>query len=164
MENKYDFLKPYVGHNDLKGIYFMTVSNTEIEEAECIIKTQFPLEIKEFYKEIGCGTLCCGYKYPEMYHNISNLILPPITVAHFSRGILEFDGQDFYMSESAFEDLHPGDLPFFEIHSSEYFLLMKLNSDNPNAVWDGKTKITDSFEEFVYRLYYESPIFYEQYM
>jgi hypothetical protein len=68
------------------------------------------------------------------------------------------------MSYSTYELLEPGDLPFFEIGDSSSFLLMKLNSDNPNAVWDYDLTICDSFEEFIWRLYYESPSFYGQYM
>ena len=44
---------------------------------------------------------------------------------------------------------------------------MKLNSDNPNAVWtDGYSpiKIEDSFEKFIWRLYYESPWFYDDFI
>ena len=37
---------------------------------------------------------------------------------------------------------------------------MKLNSENPNAVWDWDTKIEDSFERFIWRLYYEDPGYY----
>ena len=40
---------------------------------------------------------------------------------------------------------------------------MKLNSDNPNAVWAlGNIKIEDSFEKFIWRLYYEDPTYYGQ--
>ena len=56
----------------------------------------------------------------------------------------------------------PGDLPFFEIGDSCRFLLMKLYSNNPNAIWTfGNIKIEDSFERFIWRLYYESPWFYD---
>ena len=63
--------------------------------------------------------------------------------------------------DSFYELLEPGDLPFFEIADSSSFLLMKPFSDNPNAVWDYDLKIEDSFEKFIWRLYYESPSFYE---
>ena len=50
-------------------------------------------------------------------------------------GILQHPEEEYYMAESAYEDLEPGELPFFEIGDSSSFLIMKLNSDNPNAVW-----------------------------
>lgn len=160
MANNYDFLKKYVGHNDLKGTYFLKVEENEICEGERILKHELPSQLKEFYNEIGYGTLSCGEKYPEMYCEISNLILPPITASNFSKGLLEFEDQDFYMAESTYELLEPGDLPFFEIGDSTNFLLMKLNSDNPNAVWWYNEKIEDSFERFIWRLYYEDPAYY----
>ena len=59
------------------------------------------------------------------------------------------------------ELLQPGDLPFFEIADSSSFMVMKLRSDNPNAVWsDCGVKIEDSFEKFIWRLFYEDPGFY----
>jgi hypothetical protein len=63
--------------------------------------------------------------------------------------------------DSFYEDLEPGDLPFFEMYDSSYFLVMKPHSDNPNAIWTiSNIKIEDSFEKFIWRLYYESPEFY----
>ena len=62
------------------------------------------------------------------------------------------------MAESAYELLQPGDLPFFEISDSSSFMVMKLNSDNPNAVWFmGHEKIEESFERFIWNLYYDDP-------
>jgi len=159
---KYDFLKKYVGHNDLKGTYFFSISEEEIGEGERILGCKFPDQLKEFYKEIGAGILSCGNKYPEMKcEYVSNDILPPLAAANFSKGILEFDDQDYYMAKPTYELLEPGDLPFFEIGDSTRFLVMKLNSDNPNAVWCYDIKIEDSFEKFIWRLYYESPWFYD---
>lgn len=174
MDNKYSYLKAYCHHpgnsNTPKALIspfnsFGELYDGELEKAEKILGQEFPGELKNFYKEIGVGKLMKPHKVPPDYSFSGvNEILSPIAAANFSKGILFWNGQENWMSESAYEDLNPGDLPFFEIHSSEYFLVMKLNSDNPKAVWDGNTKITDSFEEFMHRLYYESPIFYEQYM
>ena len=63
--------------------------------------------------------------------------------------------------DSFYELLEPGDLPFFEIGDSSSFMVMKPHSDNPNAVWYmGVEKIEDSFEKFIWRLYYEDPSYY----
>lgn len=136
----------------------------DIQKAEKILGRSFPNELRAFYKEIGCGTLWQSFdENPDTTFREGNTILPPLAAANFSKGILFWENQMHYMAEDFYEDLQPGDLPFFELHSSLYFFVMKLNSNNPNAVWDGNKKICNSFEEFIYRLYYESPIFYEQY-
>ncbi len=162
MSVNFDYLKKYVSHNDLKGTYFLPVFEEEISAAEKILGFDFPRELKNFYNQIGAGILSCGEKYPEMFaESVTNEILPPLVVANFSKGILLWEGQDHWMSEDAYELLEPGDLPFFEIGDSSSFMVMKSNSDNPNAVWtDCGVKIEDSFEKFIWRLYYESPSFY----
>jgi antitoxin YxxD len=158
MTERYSYLKKY-----LKGTYFLPVSKLEIEEAELQLKVELPIQLKDFYNEIGAGILSCGERYPEMLaDSLTNEILPPLVAANFSKGILRWDGQDNWMSESTYELLEPGDLPFFEIGDSTRFLIMKLYSDNPNAIWAfGNIKIEDSFEKFIWRLYYESPWFYD---
>jgi antitoxin YxxD len=159
----YDFLKRYVGFNDLKGTYFLPVKQEEIENAEKLLGKKFPSELQKFYQEIGTGILSCGEKYPEMYTDVYNDVLPPHAAVNFALGITEWEGQqNFIARDIVEEDLNPGDLPFFEIVDSCRFLIMKLNSDNPNAVWTiSGIKIEDSFERFIWRLYYESPSFYD---
>ena len=144
---------------------FYPLDPGELEEAESLLGQRFPDQLREFYQQIGCGNLTTPYNPPEGYSfcNI-NEILPPSVVAHLGRGELEWEGQHYWMSEATFELLQPGDLPFFEIGDSTRFLLMKLNSDNPNAVWhQGRRnfKVEDSLERFVYRLYYEDPGYYD---
>ena len=140
---------------------FGPLYENEIEEAEIIIQKSFPSELVEFYKNIGVGKLMKPYDYNDSFSfSGSNEIISPIAAANFSKGILFWDGQTNYMAESSYEDLEPGDLPFFEIADSSSFLLMKLNSDNPNAVWRYNEKIEDSFERFIWRLYYEDPAYY----
>ena len=140
---------------------FHPVSEDEIKKAEKILGCSFPNQLREFYKNIGYGSLTTPYNPPENYTFYgANDILPPFIIANFSKGILEWDNQHSWMAESTYEDLEPGDLPFFEIGDSSSFLIMKLYSDNPSAVWSGNIKIEDSFEKFIWRLYYESPSYY----
>ena len=159
---KYEYLRKYVGHNDLKGTYFLPVSGEELAKAEVELGFEMPNQLKEFYKEIGAGILSCGEKYPEMLaDSLTNEILPPLVASNFSKGILIWEGQDNWMAEPTYELLEPGDLPFFEIGDSSSFMIMKPNSDNPNAIWYmGREKIEDSFEKFIWRLYYEDPSYY----
>ena len=164
MSKNYEYLRRYIGHNDLKGTYFLPVSEDKIKSAEEKMGKKFPDQLRSFYKEIGTGILSCGEKYPEMLaDSVDNCILPPHIVVDYMQGILQHpEENDYYMAESSYEDLEPGDLPFFEIGDSCRYLIMKLNSDNPNAVWSvSGIKIEDSFEKFIWRLYYESPWFYD---
>jgi hypothetical protein len=162
MSVKFDYLKKYVSHNDLKGTYFLPVFEEEISAAEKILGFNFPRELKNFYNQIGAGILSCGEKYPEMFaESVTNEILPPLVVANFSKGILLWEGQDHWMAEDTYELLEPGDLPFFEVGDSNYFLIMKPHSNNPSAVYDmGGNLVEDSFERFIWRLYYEDPSYY----
>lgn len=129
---------------------------------------KFPTELRRFYEEIGFGMLRSPNNPPSDYQFYSNNeILPPLIAVDYMLGILEHPETDYidnhyYMSESAYEDLKTGDFPFFEIGDSCRYLIMKLNSENPNAIWSvSGIKIEDSFEKFIWRLYYESPWFYD---
>ena len=143
---------------------FSPVSNKEIKEAEEILRCPFPDQLANFYRTIGCGNITTSVDQQNKPSTIDgNEILPPIVAARFAKGILRWENQTMHwMAESTYELLEPGDLPFFEIGDSTNFLVMKLNSDNPNAIWtDGlPIKIEDSFEKFIWRLYYESPSYY----
>lgn len=161
----FDYLRCYVLGSDESDVLFNTfefVSAEEIAQAENILGRPFPEELKRFYIEIGSGTLQAPYNRPDNYEFYStNEILPPLVVARFAKGILSWGGQRHWMAKDTLELLEPGDLPFFEIGDSSSFMVMKLYSENPNAVWsDCGVKIEDSFERFIWRLYYESPEYY----
>ena len=147
----------HIGQNNV----FDVVSEDEIIKGEQILGLPFPDQLKDFYRQIGYGNLTTpSNPAPDYDFYSSNEILPPSVAARFAKGILEWESQTHWMSEATYELLEPGDLPFFEIADGSCFLLMKLNSENPNAVWDWDTKIEDSFERFIWRLYYEDPGYY----
>lgn len=149
----------YIGENNV----FFPVNLEEIKEAEALLGEELPDQLKDFYMQIGYGHLTTPHNPPLDYEcRSSNEILPPIVVANFSKGILQWKWQEHWMSEDmAYDLLEPGDLPFFEMYDSTHFLIMKIHSDNPNAVWTlSNIKIEDSFEKFIWRLYYESPGYY----
>jgi hypothetical protein len=152
----------YIGSRNV----FFPISEKDIEKAEHLLGFPFPSQLRQFYKTIGAGALDTPYNSSQEYEapSLTNYILPPFVVANFTKGILTWEGQHtHWMAEDVYEDLEPGDLPFFEIGDSSRFLVMKPHSENPNAVWtDGiPLKIEDSFERFIWRLYYESPWFYD---
>ena len=142
---------------------FYPLDPGELEEAESLLGQRFPDQLREFYQQIGYGNLTTPYNPPEGYSFCNtNEILSPSVVAHLGRGELEWEGQEYWMSEATFELLQPGDLPFFEVADSNYFMVLKPHLDNPNAVYtDTNIKIENSLERFIWRLYYESPWFFD---
>src|SRR5262245_22327061 len=182
MVNKFEYLKKYMWQTYKeekvqiwRNNIFYEISSEEIESAELKIEMEFPTELKEFYQDIRCVYLTTPNNagaYYKSYH--SNEILPPLAAAHFYQGILEHQiepkeealsyDEEHWLALATLEILKPGDLPFFEIADSSNFLIMKLRSENPNAVWTdcGTIKIEDSFEKFIWRLYYEDPGYYGQ--
>jgi hypothetical protein len=158
MVNKYGYLKKYINSPKVNNIFY-PVSDEAIKKAEGLLKIEFPPQLKEFYREIGYGFLVAPENPPNKYSFYNtNRINPPGVISD-----ILVDGQESgLISREAYEDLEPGDLPFFEIGDSCRYLIMKLNSDNPNAVWSvSGIKIEDSFEKFIWRLYYESTWFYD---
>ncbi|MGI4851121.1 MAG: SMI1/KNR4 family protein [Janthinobacterium lividum] len=171
---QYDYLKSY-HRNHLRGYHnwFDNINRKEIEEAETILHSNFPSQLRKFYEEIGYGFLQRPHylRDDKNYDFFStNRICPPLVISHFYQGILEhqieekeeaLEYDDEWLALGALEMMEPGDLPFFEISDSSSFMIMKLHSDNPNAVWFmGAEKIEDSFERFIWRLYYENPKYY----
>ena len=169
MTGNFSYLKKYIsGGGNINTNCFGRVAEIEIERAEITMGRKFPSELREFYKTIGYGMLRSPHTPPSGYQFYSNNeILPPHIAVDYMLGILQHtaDGRysDYYMAESAYELLQPGDLPFFEISDSSSFMVMKLNSDNPNAVWFmGHEKIEESFERFIWNLYYDDPSYYSR--
>lgn len=160
----FDYLKKFIttptNTTDTFQNSFYPVSKSEINNAEKKIQHAFPDQLKAFYTEIGYGFLIAPEKKTDDYEFCNvNRIIDPETLA----GIILNGPKSEQISPSTYELLEPGDLPFFEIGDSSSFLLMKLNSDNPNAVWwYNSEKIEDSFEKFIWRLYYEDPAYYSK--
>jgi hypothetical protein len=147
------------------------IKPNDIIAAERLLGFQFPAELRQFYQEVGCARITSPEKRPVSYKFYdSNEILPPLVAAHFYQGIKKYHEAQFedpleydehYLANYILDLLEPGDLPFFEIGDSSSFMVMKTQSDNPNAVWYmGEEKIEDSLEKFIWKLYYEGPSYY----
>jgi hypothetical protein len=174
MNNSFHYLIPYlpdgIGKSgDVSDNWFAPLSEKEILNAEKKMGQKFPPELRRFYENIGFGMLRSPNNPSRDYQFYgNNEILPPQIAVDYMLGILEHPETDYfdnhyYMAESAYELLQPGDLPFFEIEDSSSFMIMKLNSENPNAVWFmGHEKIEDSFEKFIWNLYYDDPSYYSR--
>lgn len=144
---------------------FRPVKIEDIHEAEKMLGFPFPSELRQFYEQIGTGYLTTPLNPPPDYtFSGENEILPPLTVAHFGRGELEWEGQQHWISPSFVETfLEPGNLPVCDISDSAIYMVLKARSENPNAVWYmGQKKIEDSFETFIRNLYYDDPAYYER--
>jgi hypothetical protein len=157
----YEYLKKYVldGHEGSRlPNNFWNISQKEIEEFEQKVGIVIPSELKTFYQEIGYGFLTHPYKYDAEYDFCNtNRIIPPSDLEDIVLNRVESG----LIMEATLELLSPGDLPVFEIGDSTDFMIMKPFSDNPNAVWyQGYEKIEDSFERFIYNLYYDDPSYY----
>ena len=161
----YEYLKKYrygLPESDCLFNCFFTINEPEIIQAEKELGYKFPNELRIFYEEIGYGDLSAPQERPDDYKFYGkNTILPPQIISNFKKGILTNHDLEYYMMEDVYEDLEPGDLPVFEIGDSTRFLIMRPLSDHPNAVYTlSNIKIEDSFAQFIYRLYHESPTYY----
>jgi len=163
MSEAFNYLKHYIrktgegssGPND-----FWPVFKEELIKSEEELGIPFPQQLRTFYQSIGYGFLTHPHTLPKGYSFFStNRINSPNMISSI---VLKGPNSGLILDE-AYELLQPSDLPFFEMYDSTHFLVMKPNSPNPNAVWTlgfQPIKIEDSFEKFIWRLYYESPDFY----
>ncbi|NCQ66284.1 MAG: hypothetical protein GW748_00860, partial [Alphaproteobacteria bacterium] len=89
-------------------------------------------------------------------NTFANRLLDPESAADIK--LLGYDSGQILPSVKFAED----ELPIFEVDGGEMFFVMKPQSDNPNAVYRdmGQGVLEDSFEKFIWRLYYESPLYY----
>lgn len=122
---------------------FFKVSDKEIAEAEERIGRKFPNELKEFYKQIGYGFMCREDR------TMFDRLLDPDTVASFRLC------EDIYEGDPTCADYDDEDkLVFFEV-DEETFITMDLTSTNANGqspVYYFEQKISDSLEEFLYKM------------
>jgi hypothetical protein len=153
---KYEYLKRYVNFNDFDGKkpmnWFESVSENDIFLSETRLGFKFPDQLREFWLNIGYGSL------PNGSSNYNHFLYPK-AIADIL--LSDPDSPDCPVIYEFYDMLEPGDMPFFEIGDSVSFLYMRPKSEKPNAVYDSLgNEVSPSFEEFIHRLYYESPTFY----
>jgi len=153
----FDYLKPYMGKKGIGENKFFPVSAQDIEEAEKRIGYKFPPQLRVFYEEIGDGSFQSNHDNSIVDDGCyANCILHPKESADIK--LLGYDSGQILPSVKFAED----ELPIFEIADGANFFVMKPQGDNPNAVYQFMEGglIEDSFEKFIWRLYYESPLYY----
>jgi hypothetical protein len=165
MENDkhYLFLKNFV---DLSGYVkiseqnnFESLTEQDIVLAERCLNLKFPKQLRQFYLEIGCGNLTTPENPPIDYRFMAeNEILHPSSIVK----IMLLGHDSGLISQDVLDFLQPGDMPFFHIADSCLFLIMKPLSKKPNAVYNQfGDLIEENFSQFIWRLYFESPCYYE---
>ena len=164
---KYDYLKKYINFDKFDGLrpynWFEPIDCRTIEEAEKRLGFEFPSSLKEFWLEIGKGSLPNPVSFDDDYvaaHN--NHIFSPDEIAD----IMLLQEESAYIVLELSEYIEEGyikedDIIFFEIADMSSFLVMKPSSDKPDAVYDMLGNVIEEhFEKFIWRLYYESPDYY----
>ena len=75
---------------------------------------------------------------------------------------LHSSDEQYAMSPDDYSIMQKGCLPVFYIGNGCGYLTLKPHSETPNAVWEdfGENIVEESFEKFIWRLYYESPSYY----
>lgn len=160
--SKYNYLKKYINNNAIPPRNrFSPVTKNQIDTAENRLGFNLPIALKEFWLEIGKGTLYISYKEERGWLN--NYIYSPKEIADI---ILLKEESNLILPEAVeyfdegYIDISKGEIVFFEVVGSD-FLVMKPNSENPDAIYDMIGNIVEEhFERFIWRLYYESPTFY----
>lgn len=156
---KYDYLKKYINNSAEKhprNSFSRVVSIKDIEKAEDSLGFELTLALKEFWLEIGSGCINKAINGADAYY-YANQILTPSEVADI---ILLREDSGYMLPEYAVL-MEEGDIPFFEIGDSSDFMFMKRFAENKEAIYDPMGRIVaETFEQFIKKLYYESPTFY----
>lgn len=156
---KYSYLKKFI-NNAAKPPrnWFGVVSEEDIRMAEAKAGFKFPKALKEFWLQIGYGALYMSADNINAY-DYANCILTPNEIASI---ILKEEDAPMILDYN--EDyVHDGDIPFFEIMNSSDFLFMKRDSEVKDTVYDSLGHIVEEhFENFIQKLYFESPTYYEK--
>lgn len=157
---KYGYLKKYINPKETTSYLnsFYPVKNASINLAEEKLNIIFPFELKKFWNEIGYGFF--RSTSPEIGisdNNYSNrLVHPQDIVSILTEGI-----ECGTITEQGLEFLNEGDIPFFEVEGFTSYLVMKPNTEHPDAVYDIDGRIIeDSLGKFIWKLYHVSPTYY----
>ena len=157
MINQYEYLDKYVDidyDGSVRQNRFSSLCEKEVLEQEKRLGYKLPSQLREFYFTIGYGNFRNNHDRSIIQKDWANRLLDPTSLADIK--LLGYDsGQITSDVEFAEEDL-----PFFEIADGNYFFCLKPQSTHPNRVYDADDVVAESFEEFIWKLYYVSPIYY----
>ncbi len=177
---RYDYLRPHVylrydqlteeqeekfekaeqrqqGHYENVFNWFNPAPLSEVEAAEKRLGYRFPSQLRQFFLEIGQGAFQAPHNAPPEYEisGHANRILDPTSIAD-----IKLLGEESGLITPGTE-FPPDEIPVFEVADADYFFTMKPQSDRPNVVYGLSNRIIeDSFERFIWRLYWEDPLYY----
>ena len=152
----FNYLKPYIGNIELTGNRFFPVSTQDIEDAEKRLGYKFPPQLRVFYDELGDGSFQHNHDLSITDNSFSSCVLHPKEIADIK--LLGYESGQILPSVKFAED----EMPVFEVDGGDMFFVMKPQSKNPNAIYRdmGQGILEESLERFIWRLYYESPLYY----
>jgi len=152
----FNYLKPYIGNMELTGNRFFPVSTQDIEDAEKRLGYKFPPQLRVFYDELGDGSFQHNHDLSITDNSFSSCVLHPKEIADIK--LLGYESGQILPSVKFAED----EMPVFEVDGGDMFFVMKPQSKNPNAIYRdmGQGILEESLERFIWRLYYESPLYY----
>ena len=125
-----------INYND--GASFYPIKESEIQNVEKELDIIFPLELRNFYLNIGYGFL----KNSE--YNI-NRIMDPESVRDFRLRKNDFE---FYPDIEVYNDVEDGKVIFYEVNEST-LISIELCDKEKNKIYLYDIKIADSLEEFL---------------
>ena len=121
----------------------LPVDIRNIEKAEKDMKIMIPRDLKEFYKQIGYGTL-----YSPTYN--TNLIMGPLTVRDFR---LRQDYFENFTDIELYDDCEDNKLIFFEANEAA-FMSIEIESEGKgsNKIYYYDVVIANSLVEFLNKM------------
>ena len=139
-----DYILPSAKQEDRQKLshfkhFLFRVDESIITTADTALN--IPLELKNFYQEIGYGF------FFQQRRSSNNTFLSPdsFKIINLRQEYYEFD-PDLELYES-----YPDKLIFFEVNEGVYLLIDKEDNKGKNAIYYFDEKIADSLEEFLRR-------------
>ena len=151
----YEFLRQYVNGPKQEPNSFVPLESDEVPQAEARLGFTLPKQLKEFYREVGCGFLLA----PEGADTTDNRWVRD----NINRVVDPSELADLYLGKCVWgprEGFLPGLLPFFEVGDGT-FLVLKIDADSdPGVYWpDGRNRVAPDLARFFHALY-KDPSFY----
>lgn len=123
------------------GNNFYPVTKSEILEVEKSLNLKLPIELVNFYLEVGYGFIK-GSEY-----NI-NRIMDPFSIRDFR---LRLNDYEFYPDIELYDEIGDDQLIFFEGNESA-LMSIELIQNNKNPIYYGELKIADSLTSFLSKI------------
>lgn len=154
------FLKKYVLpstdesiRQEYEGFKHMLFSSSEEIIEKCDLELTIPLELKQFYLEIGYGF----FYHKNDYSNDTLLNPNSFKIINNREEYYKEDPELELYEETEYQDK----LIFFEVNEGIYLLITKEAINGKNAIYFFDKKIANSLEEFLIRFDEEGHYFEE---